>query len=773
MITLKNRFLVASLSPTDGRLVHFARSDKDDSLLKDRYCQYYDDLTEKWYGGTKPDAIRDAFKLKSSRDGGHASAALSLHSPHLEVTIAYALPTDSPLLKVRIKVRGTGKPGKLQLPATPRIVFAPDFVNTFVDDQDLYFDGAELGGGRELPCWRVFFRKGHRDGLLLATRNKKEMSRFEIVADGFELRPHTFFNYSTTVAQFRPAFDSFSRKLYEAEFEIGPWEKSRHNAILRAAKLNEPVRVKHPPAKGRPKSRLKGKVFHATTFASRCAVSKAYHPKKWMIAKMPWAQKGRALFANAGVRPPPVLLNPKLKGLHRVFVGVGNGAGATLRISGEPETRYRLTLSHSDTEETPFVLSLSARHRAVEADFGVHRLDGKTLRIGRYPDTHQPSVIDYVRFEKLSPAEIARWEQQEKAKPCIPLCGHNDVPDIATITDARDPDPRAYAANIWEHANCKFDKIFWRIDGQCSDYPSRVNTMRYISARVHGVFNPQAKAYGRVLKKVDMLQLAVDAAKKYGVKLYGWMRFNSYMGNVQSDFYENNPQFWEEWEYGRKGGKLCLAFPEVRKHKIDILVEAAGYGLDGVHLGFLRHPPVLLYAEVMREAYKREYGKEPPRDPKHPDSHHVKSLPDRGDPEYLRWWKFRSRYLTQFGRELRAALRKKGLGHVKIVIWVRPNHCLFDGIDMEAWLNEGLCDEVVSDFYAGCDDLELYWERPDWKKMVQSKAKLIRGIGPHIEDARRLLPRILQGGYDGLCTYESDYTVIDSEWIEFYRSLRK
>ena len=28
-------------------------------------------------------------------------------------------------------------------------------------------------------------------------------------------------------------------------------------------------------------------------------------------------------------------------------------------------------------------------------------------------------------------------------------------------------------------------------------------------------------------------------------------------------FYKNNPQFWDEWEYGRKGAKLCLAHPEV------------------------------------------------------------------------------------------------------------------------------------------------------------------------------------------------------------------
>ena len=52
--------------------------------------------------------------------------------------------------------------------------------------------------------------------------------------------------------------------------------------------------------------------------------------------------------------------------------------------------------------------------------------------------------------------------------------------------------------------------------------------------------------------------------------------------------------------------------------------------------------------------------------------------------------------MTAFGRELRAALAARNMAHVKVSIWVRPRHCLFDGIDLDAWLDEGLCDEVVA-----------------------------------------------------------------------------
>jgi len=38
---------------------------------------------------------------------------------------------------------------------------------------------------------------------------------------------------------------------------------------------------------------------------------------------------------------------------------------------------------------------------------------------------------------------------------------------------------------------------------------------------------------------------------------------------------------------------------------------------------------------------------------------------------------------------------------------------------------------------------------------------------------RRDLRRILSGNYDGICTYESDYTVLDTKFIELCRKLRE
>jgi hypothetical protein len=55
--------------------------------------------------------------------------------------------------------------------------------------------------------------------------------------------------------------------------------------------------------------------------------------------------------------------------------------------------------------------------------------------------------------------------------------------------------------------------------------------------------------------------------------------------------------------------------------------------------------------------------------------------------------------------------------------------------------------------------------------MVQSKVPLIRStFALGLEKAKDMA---LSEGYDGLCTYESDWFVLDDRWIDFYRCLRE
>jgi hypothetical protein len=754
---LRNRWLEAAFCSRTGNLTRLAPAGgaADQSLVAASGCRYLDGET--WVS-EQPQGNDRAFESVSLTAGGDAVESV-LRSDKLIVRRRYSLSADSPLLACEFTVEPAQAGVAVGRAAIPRIECAPEFNNIFEDEDDLYFDGEELPGGQELPCWRVLFRAGHREGLMVATRRKLDMSHFQFLERGFDIRPDVMTAYSSHLPLQHRLMTFTERACHTGRFELGPWQRERHDAILAAARLNQPVDAGNPTAEGEPMTRPDGVVMDLCDIARADQVNQGYTTDTWRVVDLPFCLNGRALYAGPSTRPPPLAVAPGLSGLHRVFVGIGHGDGVAVSTSEDPLPTYRLRPGTTQ-EETPFTLKLSGRHRAFEADLGVRAMDGLTLRLSRHPGEFAFTVLDYIRFVPLGESEAGAVRERQAAKPRIRLSGFNDIPDIACIVAGT---PEAYASNLRDHARCGVDKVYWRIDGQCSDFPSTHNTMRYVSAKTHGVYTPMMKAYGRLLKRCDALQLAVDAGRKYGLEIYGWMRFNNYSGNVQSDFFKQNPQFREEGA----AAKLCLAFPEVRRHKIDILVEAAQYGLSGLSLGFLRHPPVLAFAPVLVEGYRKRYGVPPPRDPASPDPRYCRGLPP-DDEAHVRWFQYRADFLTLFGRELRAALLEKGLERVKVSLWVRPNHCRFDGIDVPAWLKEGLCDEIVADDYS----LES-WPTSEWKSMVQASARLYRGISAFdYEGARRIARRAMEEGYDGLCTYESDQAVLDSRFIDFFDALR-
>lgn len=787
---MKNRWLTAELDPRSGNLLRLADA-AGATVVSGCWCSYTRNAQTVH---ENPAVKAEHFTVKEVRSVPEGVESV-IANDDIEILRRFELPKDSPLLRVHFEVRARRPGVELVRPlALPEIFFAADFVNQFEDEQDLYFDGEELGDGRELPPWRVFFREGHEAGLMAATRSKLEMGRFQILDRSFAIKPHILAAYTTDFVRTGsslkfpgaaigaapaglagcPVQAAEPKDVYQADFEIGPWNRGEHAEILRAAGLSEPPARRNPPVTGAPPRDLKGLVFRGIDFAPASAVSAGYDPGKWMLAAMPHCTGGRALYCGCTVQPPPITLAPGLSGLYRVYAGIAQGNGVTARFSADPMPTIRLPAFSPEGQDAfpemnPFILRLSGEKSGRELYLKTARMDGQSIEFRRFANSYAATVLDYVRFERLTEQEAADWEAGERGEPAIELSGFNDIPDIAWMVNAADPDPAAFEANLWEHANCKVRKVYWRIDGQCCDYPSKVNTMRYISAKVHGNYSPLAKGYGRVLKKTDMLKLAVEAARKYNLKLYGWMRFNNYSGNVQSDFFVKHPEYREASDKGWAQSSLCLAHEAVRRHKIDILTEAAAYGLEGVNLGFLRHPPVLKYAAVLVEGFRREFGVPPPPEPAKDVADHVQTHPEE-DELRLKWYRYRAGFLTQFGRELRAALKQKGLGAVKVSIWVRHDRCLYDGIDMDAWLEEGLCDEVVAASHIHGATFNV---SPEWRRKVQAKVPLIGGISNYdLEGARAWAPVAMREKFDGLCTYESDFSVMSDGYIAFYRSLR-
>ena len=277
------------------------------------------------------------------------------------------------------------------------------------------------------------------------------------------------------------------------------------------------------------------------------------------------------------------------------------------------------------------------------------------------------------------------------------VAGLADTPDVSYELAADSFHEDAWRECIWQHAAHGIDTVYWRVDGQCADFHTRVGTVRYSVPRTHDLYSPISRYYGLALQRLDPLRIAVEEKQRWGVRLFGWMRANNYSGNAVARFFIEHPEWHEVREDGAPAPQLCFAVPEVRAHKAAILREAAAYGLDGLLFDTLRHPPMVGYHPAVVAAFRARHGEDPPRESE--TRLPTERTDNRTGERWERWFRFRAGFVTQFIRELRAGLAADGLGRLPVHVRVAPQRFLHDGADLEALLDEGLVDGVVANRY--------------------------------------------------------------------------
>lgn len=413
----------------------------------------------------------------------------------------------------------------------------------------------------------------------------------------------------------------------------------------------------------------------------------------WQLIQHPGAPGGASLMARASSGAAPFRFEHGLRGPYDVYAGVAGGIGLKVQLDGDPYWTYLTTRSVQSVQTWQAIDTLCQSD--TEVLIRRAHLDGGGLSIAPHPNINGATILTHLRFvpsPEPEPVKIPVVPNRKRffaGLSDIPVVGH-ELADEAAIEET-------WRGLIWAHAAHGIDTIYWRIDGQCSDFHTKIGTVRYSTPRVHNLYTPAARYYGLALRAVDPLKIAVDESKRWGLHLFGWMRTNNYSGNVVSQFFVDHPEWHDVRENGRKSPSLCLAFPEVRAHKISILVEAAAYGLNGLMVDTLRHPPLVHYHPIMIDAFRAEYGEDPPREPETQMDWGM--VDNRVGERWERWFRFRARYVTQMFRELRDALRAAGMGNLPVHIRVAPSRFLHDGADLESLLSEGLVDAVVANRY--------------------------------------------------------------------------
>ena len=209
---------------------------------------------------------------------------------------------------------------------------------------------------------------------------------------------------------------------------------------------------------------------------------------------------------------------------------------------------------------------------------------------------------------------------------------------------------------------------------------------------------------------VDTNAIAVQAGRGRGIEV--WMAYGLFDNGSQPDAgFGGFPYAAEdririehpEWapvnKYGtwRQGGPIEFAYPAARKAMVDYL---AKHTVDGGYDGIA----FLSYVENYSQRYEDEFGYSQPIVDEFKRRHGVDIRTQPFD--RAAWAKLRGEYLTQFMRELHAALAKHGKKIAVSVDGIDPHlPCLWNveggvrtvgrlWMDVETWAKEGIVDEI-------------------------------------------------------------------------------
>lgn len=336
-------------------------------------------------------------------------------------------------------------------------------------------------------------------------------------------------------------------------------------------------------------------------------------------------------------------------------------------------------------------------------------------------------------------------------------------------------------------------KVYWRsFLGARAHYHSRLEPIAWGG---EGIERPGYEARPRLaydLREWDPLKDAVAVAHELGLQLSAWPTIyeETHVQLVTTEFAAAHPEYWWTARDGRRrASKLSFGYPEVRRRKLDLIREQADYGVDDVCLDFFRENQ--LYHQRHEELLPKQevddngvcvYGYEPPivdafRARTGLDPHAVDNADER-------WVRFRAGYLTEFMRELREDMRRRG---VTITVNVRSmNRCLApfpywepeaaptnsllgSFVDWPTWVEEGLVDEVmvnVENFdLCDADPMHIVRETRDARAIVGDRARLLMGIWCYntrdssVAEGRRHLELAVNAaayaGADGVVLWES------------------
>lgn len=397
-----------------------------------------------------------------------------------------------------------------------------------------------------------------------------------------------------------------------------------------------------------------------------------------------------ALVGKGDSTAPSVTYRPPARGTYAVFLGIG-GSGLHVQVGREGLIR--------DAPPT----QLGDETFVTAAD-----LTGEVIRFYSSGDPkrwldwrkagEQRGMATLLRLVPVT-SESVRNLRNRMSKPPTPLLAVNDWACYFDVVWARLL-PDQFRSIVCGQSELGFGTIGWSVGRSWVEYHSRLpQTTRfpcasYEKAQQSRDYSPHD--YGRrihMINEYDALSQVNRTREGCGAQVWPWLAMqrhygaSRYGGIFSSDFYKRHPEWWRIAKDGSDSRGLSYYFPQVRRERVDILLEVAERGADGLLVGCDRQVPMLLYNPEMVAAYRKATGVDP------------RKIDVSAGRPYRDWVRWRADFFTQVLRDLKAGLAARNR---PIPVAVRMPaaglfHNLAQGLDVERWFREKLIDQLQLD----------------------------------------------------------------------------
>jgi hypothetical protein len=391
------------------------------------------------------------------------------------------------------------------------------------------------------------------------------------------------------------------------------------------------------------------------------------------------------------------------------------------------------------------------------------------------PSRDPKAKLISLRLVPVSAESVGQY-YDETRNPPLPMYTVNDWAEYFGVSWSRLL-PDQFDSIVCAQTELGIKSIGWSVGRSWLEYHSRLPQEKtfpcvpYEEARRSPNYPNDSYDYGPrivMINQYDALEAVYAGRGRCQGEIWPWLGMQRhyseqfYGGMFACPFYRENPQ-WRRIAKDGKANGLSFFYPEVRKERVDVLMEVAERGADGLIVGTDRQPPMLLYEPELVKQFRDKTGIDP-----------LKIDASSGAP-YTEWIRFRANFFTETLRELQsrlAPLRQRTGKPIPVAIRI-PSVGLFfnlaQGLDVEAWCREGLIQQLqldpLEEFYAkGRHSVIAYLDlaRRHGIRVIGGMGstallgRTLRVITAGLKRARGLH----QAGVDGIDMYETEMLAI-------------